>query len=1241
MANPWLIGLGALAIGVVGMMLIGGKSTTAAPDRMPTLNSAIRGKPVSVTFGTNKVSPQITWTNNYQADPQNGGKKGKSGGSGGMGSAKGGNSGSGYIYKWDMMFQFGIMDVPSIMIRGWLGSDRIDDRIMSDITAGGNLAWQAIIKLADADPAAKTATLQYDESFLGQAFNTGDANLVSWPYFDSVIGDGPMSFPSNAWVGFRQLVLGQTPAVPQLSFEFGPADVSLDFSSTGKFISAMDTPSNQSNCYMSPFVKDTAGNFYNVLQSTSGVTAWRLDTGVANSISFAAQTTNIQTIPEFAAITLGAGIPLAIDGSEFFYIYSNQLAGANGYMIQCYRIETDGSFTFMNAAQYQEDFSLGGNCGETVFATGMTINGEMIIVTNANTFVSSNPGHLLVVHDLSFFKTTLIQPVFNAACGGRHMTTTFGGFDLLSDPFWNGKVGLVNDASQMVIYYGPTDMDAPPAGSYAASQAAFFPDGLLVVADLFSDNAGTLTWTLIGPDNGFMRDQTGAIVVPYSDVDHSGSGDYGAPQQYGRLVTVSRGYSSDHFKAGIRAGIFDPGTNRIILSSTAIAGDYFTSTDHSAPDPPAFMHAQLAGTELVVTARVSSGFGNYVNGTFGAQLPGGSDVTPAYVIYRILTSEIFGFATNAAFGYSITVDRVDTASYLLAHEWCVAQGIFISVTYDTQQNVLDILKELLDLYNGFLVVDGGIIRFGFVDGTVNPVRVIDNNHLVPTDAGRPPVNTAKGSIDDAFNIVQFNYLDRTIDYDQNQVQVDDPVDQDINGPRIKTYDTKFVMAGSVANMIALRALWANLYGTDTYDFQLGWKDADLQVGDQITLIDSFDPLLKFGVTARLTKWSPQRRGVFAVSARREYTYIAQASGDFTQATSMDAGFSSLVDSIQPMQMQTAYELPREFQGSKAQVYFGYAQASRVMGAKFYFSTGGSYVEAADVTPFITSGRLAQSLTARPKGHVENDLEFYIFTSSFGSSITFVQTFAMPDVDTAMRATGGGILICGSEAISVENLTLLGQNHYRAKYGYRGWGGSPIAAHNSGDFFHKHGTGTFALEITPDKIGTSFSYKIAGYNFAGQVYDVSSIAARSYTIKGDYWLPREQPHTRMWIDSAVSWPNSQYFKGQYVGVLSGGCNVNLTWSLADNVEGYGAGGYGAGTYGHFIMADSVSWRIDISSKNGTKVSSFFVNTNAFTYNRAQNSADFTGFGHDLIYTVTPYNNYGDGPVNDVRSLSLNW
>jgi hypothetical protein len=63
-------------------------------------------------------------------------------------------------------------------------------------------------------------------------------------------------------------------------------------------------------------------------------------------------------------------------------------------------------------------------------------------------------------------------------------------------------------------------------------------------------------------------------------------------------------------------------------------------------------------------------------------------------------------------------------------QWCVDNGIYVSVSYSNQGDLLSILNELLALYGGYLTDYDGIIHFGIVTGTDDPVRTIDNSHLV-------------------------------------------------------------------------------------------------------------------------------------------------------------------------------------------------------------------------------------------------------------------------------------------------------------------------------------------------------------------------------------------------------------------------------------------------------------------------------------------------------------------------------
>ena len=1061
----YAVGFALLGVGIIGSWLVGSQSTTAAADSMPSLNSAVRGSAVFVSFGSNRISAQVVWTKNFKAVRQKSSGKGgsKGGGSGGLGSAKGGSSSSSsYLYYWDMMFNFGIMDVPSAITRGWVGSDPIDSANLDTITAGtASTKFQSFFSDLVSSTTTDAATLNFTEAFVSPGYGTDDPSLESWPYFEEQEGV-QCAWPYTAYVGFNHLRLGETTTVPQLSFEFAGTH-----------------------------------NEYNVSVS--------LD---PNDIGGGTTLTNIWMRGE--------------DGLNYRFVDSNGPHITLYPAIEC--VET-GQIRQITNAMFQ----------------GMIAG----LALNHTPLTDYNIAYILPVPNRPYF-------FLGTGTAYNHGSSSPGS--------WQMENPIVR-----CIIHSLYDIDLDAAT-------------LAFRADLTNLSNITECWRVYTNGSKYY------VYLDGTWVDNT-------------VLTLN------------------------------ITGDV-CSTDWDA-------NFSASGVESYADWHIVANRG----------VTDVVDCTPAYVIYRILTSDVFGFATQALFGYTITTDRIDFDSYTAAVDHCIDLGVVISVSYSNQDDLLTILNELVALYGGYLTEIGGKIVFGVVKEDDVPVRTIDNRHLVPSAKGQPPVTVTKGALEDGYNKIQFNYRDRSIDYKQNQVIVADEVDMDLNGPRVKTYPTRYTMSGTVATNVAVRALWQNLYGKDQYTFTLGWKDSDLCQGDVITLVDSFDDILKYGIKSRIVNWKEKKRGVFDVTAVREFASIIQATARYTQQTSIAGGYTGLIQAVEPMMRQVVYELPKEFQGSKSYVYFGYSAGSKLMGAQLYISQDGlNYVLTQDVQPFLVSGISATDMPMRPKGHVENGFEFYLFpTSLFNPATpTFVDTYTFDDITPAVRAAGGGVFVVGSEAIAVEGLTLLGQNHYRAKYAYRGWGGSPIGTHNSGDLFHHHAAGIFAHEITEDKIGTRLSFKIAPYNFAGQVYNIASIDASTYTIRGDYWLPRQQPTTRMYVPSALAWSASEAITGPYIGVASGGSDVILIWQNAYNDNGYGQGGFGAGGFGHNAdTLDDVKWRVEVSSKNGTMVSSTIVTTGYFAYTLAQNSTDFGGFGRDLVVRVVPFNSKGDGPVDDVRSISMNW
>jgi hypothetical protein len=862
------------------------------------------------------------------------------------------------------------------------------------------------------------------------------------------------------------------------------------------------------------------------------------------------------------------------------------------------------------------------------------------------------------------------DPFFDATTyrSGVHVQRAFILPKVSSLGAWTGLLcAYVGNAETQYHLDFPADSGNSP---YIATQAATYPTGFItaIPIDMTLDSIALGTVQIL---NTSFVDESGAAMVPFSDAGKNKDGTTGVDSD--DWLNPSVQLLTEQGAAGLTLILFP----RVYYDETPDldpVGSYAKVAAYIWNPFSAIATLYVVDDGATYDPVVDIGVGRYTNNAAG-QVPwfdefarklytlqrfenpstvsqraivselgtmtigGGSDVLPPYIIYTILTNTVFGF--------SIPTSRIDSTSYAAALATCDAEGTRVSVSYLREESMLSVIDELLTLYGGFLIDSGGIIRFGIhrsTDTAVTPI--IDNSRLVVDSQDQPPVLVTKGARVDGFNYVKVNYFDRDLFYRQNFIEVSDEVDMDLNGIRAKEFQAKFTMNGAVATKLAERALWNNLYARDVYQLTLGWKDAHLEPGDVITLQDSFHHELATGVRARIAHWHEKERGKFSVTAVQELAYAVDAVRTYTNAASLPSGADLFDDPLAPADFRM-YELPKEFQASQAMLYVGYNQLHRTMGAQLYLSDdNATFALAQNVQPYIISGILPEALPDRDTGYIEQDVTIHLMpTSGFiSSSPTYVQTHALSDITQALRGAGMGTLIAGSEAMAIQGLTLLSQNTYKVDKVFRGWGGTNIQAHNSGAYWHRHGAGIFEQEISEDQIGNILYYKVVPYNFGGQTYNVGSIVSKSYQIGGGFWKPQVMPWFKAFVNSLAIFTSSDDLRGaRWRQVFSGGADATFTWPAASRIAGFGAGGHGAGGYGNFTQEVATpTYRVQVLSSNLTTVVRCTVaNTGFFTYTRAQNSADFNGFAGDYTVRVTPYNSYGDAPLNQQRRLTLFW
>jgi hypothetical protein len=137
---------------------------------------------------------------------------GKGGGSGGFGSMKGGTAAQSYIYKWDLLFNYGIVDKPSYIRRGWVGGDLI----VQDTLPGGGADAELQSPLTATSPSRRTSRppLSRTKRAIPIAATARAARLSSWAYFKR----------RKAWTALAVQLLGRLRAIQLGPVAQRPAD---------------------------------------------------------------------------------------------------------------------------------------------------------------------------------------------------------------------------------------------------------------------------------------------------------------------------------------------------------------------------------------------------------------------------------------------------------------------------------------------------------------------------------------------------------------------------------------------------------------------------------------------------------------------------------------------------------------------------------------------------------------------------------------------------------------------------------------------------------------------------------------------------------------------------------------------------------------------------------------------------------------------------------------------------------
>ncbi len=1268
-------------------------------QELPGINQALRGVTMPVLFGTNRCESFHTWRKNFtpirHESKEESGSGGKGGGSGGGGKGGGGEEGDvSYTYTLDAMYQIGLTDGPYFMYGGWIASERLNDQSIGNISQDFGASSSLVFGRSENTP--KEASIAFAEAY----YHPGGDDSPGWTYFHEQEGIAVtdaaslgMRWTHMAWVGFRAMDLGGSPATPMLQWEIGPGQGTVELENVN--FDKNDRPQAATGTFACQMTKNgrwfgaQAGTTYRLFYIKDDSTLARWDAGASY----------VETCLTDAGIdnsgTFHVGIScMIIPGTNYALLLGHDDSGGSGNRHGFVLVDLDTHDGSISTPFTQD------NCVGAVYMkgsgtkfkhaniigigrTGLQSELSKILVVYTQMATSSNA--LLVLPTIAEFKTKTVNETASASFGLRSTTlpSSLGAnfpssagrrTDVNSVIFWFLPAISGPDFGTNMFVYISRDIADIGTDAYITANRDANPDGWVI-----SLNIGQTDFTLsnlpvfaaIVERNSDFIDFDGLQVMPPTDESTGRDGEASINGQYRPEVTIQKFegpeaagayvvlmhkmyYGSTEAApfgtfARVAVYLYNPLSSKFTKIGDPQAAIFDTVADagQSEGDRYAWFARQTAVAFSEDTGIIryignwDAGGGDplqdhYVTAEFGTLAIGGaSDVTPPYIIRQILTNPVWGMGLDEA--------DIDETSYGLAVQYCEAQAIKVSTKYRREQGYMRIMDLLLSLYQGYLIRRGkdiifGLMDFGQTSGAV-PVRTLDNDHFVVED-GKPPIEVTEGAQQDTFNRVRVNYLDRGLEYRQNFVEENDEVDQDFRGIRAREFPPQFVMSEKLARTIAIRGLWSNLYGRDVYQWTVGWKDMDLEPGDLVTLVDSFDTKLSGGVRARITTMQEKKPGEWACQGTQELEHIVQAQELVNSSTNQSSGgFRRGVTA--EASLFSMYELPKEFQGSNPVLYTGWAQSERAAGAKLWISGDNTtFSMASDISPHTISGIFGEALPQRPIGYVEKDIDIYLFpdvrSAAFNpASPAYVETFALEDGGETQRALGGTALWVGSEMVSYQGQTLIGENHYRFDKVYRGWGGTPIGDHASGDIFWRHGGGVFTQVYNEDKVGTIIYYKVTPYNFSGYIWPVESVDAQVHTIQGTYFRPQNPGTVHIWVDSV---DYTQTTKRGLEDITS--LHFKAEWHDSSRCEGYGTLGYGFAGYGHFATdVLSHQWRVEVVGVGDVVVHSVVVTTPFFVYSADNNFNDNGGFRQNVAFNITPFSNFGDSLLTETISLEF--
>ena len=477
---------------------------------------------------------------------------------------------------------------------------------------------------------------------------------------------------------------------------------------------------------------------------------------------------------------------------------------------------------------------------------------------------------------------------------------------------------------------------------------------------------------------------------------------------------------------------------------------------------------------------------------------GPGDCNPSDVLNDIFTNSLYGCGVVAG-------ELGDWSGY---SSYCVANGFFISPALDQERTAADWIKDILEATNSEIVESGGLLKIiPYGDTTIvgngatftpatQPIYDLTADSFIRSGS-TPPIEVTRPSVQDAYNSVRIEYVDRGNSYNPSMVEA-----QDLNA--INTYKYRpeptrqyhMFTLPTPASLCAATALARLVYIRNQYKFKLPQSYILLDPMDLVTV-----PAALLGMSAslpsvpiRILTIDEQEDRTLDVTAE-EFPWGCSGPTLYPKQALLPGGpnASAPPGSINtPIMFEALSRLNNQIGHT---IWFGLSGANPNWGGcRIWISMDGTnYVQVGTAVGQTQMGTLTSNLASNPDPDT---------TDSFGVDLT-ESLGALQSFSAAETNVFASLCYVDGELIAYQDATLTSAYNYTlGTLLRRGVYGSVIGAHSIGSNFMLLNDSVEGYDYDVGLIGSTVYFKFTSFNQSGLVEEnIADVTAYPYTVAG--------------------------------------------------------------------------------------------------------------------------------------------